>query len=216
MKHVGWYYDAREPTIGKYWDGTSFSRTKQLVDVGLEDLYDVYTDQKIPSWERPSGAVQIHQEWKKNELRAKSCEAMAALAERTAAKESGAEPRRLTRSRKRNDGGIGCLVVGAIALAIVLISSCQGTSAPEAKSESSAKSFCEQEIQRVAAEILELHGAFQFKHLGVGSLRNEYKVTSVINVEGLASGNRQSRWTCRLNWNEGRGGWDVLDVYQQR
>jgi len=113
--------------------------------------------------------------------------------------------------------GIGCLgflvVCGIIAGVSTLFSACQASQAPpQSKTDYSAETYCEKEIARGVEHVLEQRGDIQYKHLGVGSLGNEYKVTSVINVEGIASGNRQSRWVCRIEWEESSKSWTTLEV----
>lgn len=111
--------------------------------------------------------------------------------------------------------GLGCLAVlaicGIIAGISTMFASCQA-SPPQERSESSAEKYCEKEIERGVTNVLNQRGQIQYKHLGVGSFENEYKVTSLVNVEGIASGNRQSRWVCRIEWDESTKIWSTLAV----
>jgi hypothetical protein len=95
-----------------------------------------------------------------------------------------------------------------------MFTACQGAQPPPpaSKTDYSAESYCEKEIARGVRNLLDQRGDIQYKHLGVGSYQNEYKVTSVVNVEGLASGNRQSRWVCQIVWTESTKSWSTLKV----
>lgn len=114
--------------------------------------------------------------------------------------------------------GLGCLgflvLCGIIAGISTIFTACQSSqpSPPSSKTEYSAETYCEKEIARGVQNVLNQRGDIQYKHLGVGILGNEYKVTSVVNVEGIASGNRQSRWICRIEWTESSKTWKTLGV----
>lgn len=116
--------------------------------------------------------------------------------------------------------GLGCL--GIIILCVIiggissLVSSSQANvqaSAPQSRTESSAESFCEQQITDKARNALDIRGNFLFKHLGVGNNDLDYKVTSVLNAESISLESKQSRWICRLFWAESIQQWVPREVY---
>lgn len=115
--------------------------------------------------------------------------------------------------QKNKPGCLGIiLIVVIVAAAWSLISEWKPASNP-VQSESSAKQYCETVIGKKVFDVLGQRGNVQVQHLGVGSLGNEYKVTSIANVEGIVSGNRQSKWTCRIQWNDASSQWDQLEIY---
>ncbi|WP_159619469.1 hypothetical protein [Arthrobacter zhaoguopingii] len=193
MRTIGWYYDAREPTIAQYWDGTKFLRTKQLVDVGLEPLYDMQTGQQFPDYDRPTGAVQVFNEWKRSELRE--------AARRQAA---GEPPPRIRRK------GLGCFpIVALIVIGFTLFGACSPSSA--SGSAAGAEAVCQQFIETR----LKSPASAEFSSTDVVELGDTYKVTAVVDAQNSFGAMMRSSWTCRVIWNDASEKY-TLDLLEQR
>lgn len=192
-KNIGWYYDARDPSIGRYWDGTKFSQVKQLEDVGLETLYDVYTDEPIPDYDRPAAAVQHFQPWKKEELRVE------ALARSEASKQGVVLPP----TKKR---GLGCL--GIIFFAVIIAMAFNSFSPTDGK-KSEAQYVCEQFIK----DRLSSPSSAKFGKTTVVQQDATFKVTSVVEAENALGVSLQNTWTCRVLWSPAKQTF-ILDLIE--
>ncbi|MCQ1988050.1 hypothetical protein [Arthrobacter sp. zg-Y844] len=195
MKIIAWYYDARDPEVGKFWNGKEYSQVKTLEEIGLAPLYDASTGELIPDYKRPAAAMQHPKDWNETELRGDA-----------RVREEAVDEGRLfvpTKAKKN----LGCLTFVVLAAALSIFGSFTSRDGSKADAQYACQEFVKKRLIAPSSA--------EFGRTTTVQQDNVFKVTSVVDAENAFGAPMRNTWTCRVIWNASDDNF-ALDLLEHR